>query len=338
MFATQPQNTVAAFRAGDWVTVRQYSEIAESLDPDSCYRGIQFMPKMLAYTGHSFRLRRFANKLCAQTDDGIAIYGLDDAVILDVPRCGGEDHGGCQMGCELLWHTSWLTPGKQSQSEEASQCARLETPATLKMPVVDVKARLLSRLESACFQNAEGSNSASYRCQATSIRKQLHPLPPTRISQYYVDVFQNPNGVSRFLQFAKSLLLRKLGVLRDLYCDQKRTPSGNLGIQVGERVRVKSLEGIQTTLDAKGCNRGLWFDTPAMAPYCGQTMVVSRRITRMIDERTGKLVELKQPAIVLAEAACDGLHRRFCSRGSLLFWREVWLERPQKDSVSSTHV
>lgn len=302
-------------RAGDWVTVRHFSDIAESLGQDSCLGGVQFLPEMAGYTGRSFRIRRFANKLCGQTDEGAAIYGMDDAVILDVARCGGESHGGCQMGCELLWHKSWLTPGK---------VAVIDGMPLSSDPVVKLG---LAKLESSCFCSTDGSEGKRYRCQSTSIRPHLRPLPPIRLSQYYVDVFRNPRGFSRFLRFLRSLVLRKSGLLRQICGDQTRTPSEDLGVQIGERVQVKSVAAIQQTLDRRGCNRGLWFDTPAMAPYCGKTMLVSRRIVRMIDERSGELIELKQPAIVLAEAACDGLHRRFCSRGSLLFWREVWLER-----------
>lgn len=321
MLVSDTESAITSLRAGDWVTVRPVADIARSLNDNSCCEGVQFMPNMLPYIGQSFRIRRFANKLCAPTADGAAIYGLDNTVVLDVPRCSGQDHGGCQMGCELLWHTSWLSAGRSSQRfREGTKN-------------LEKKRQLRKQLEQSCTRNPDTVDSKTrYRCQATSVLPKLRPLPPVRLSQYYVDFVQNHNGLSRLYQFARSLVLRKLGVLTDLVGELARTPATDLNLQVGDWVQVKSLSEIQTTLDRKGCNRGLWFDRPAMASYCGRKMFVSRRISRMLNEQNGEMMELQQPAIVLSEAACNGLHRRFCTRGSLLYWREIWLERVAEDT------
>jgi len=115
----------------------------------------------------------------------------------------------------------------------------------------------------------------------------------------------------------------------------KKTPVDSLNLKVGDKVKVKSFETILETLDGGGCNRGLWFDPAEMKPFCGKTLTVTRRIDRIIHEGSGELLEMKVPSVVLNETQCSGLHRRFCSRAMLHFWREVWLERA--DSYSRLH-
>ena len=63
-----------------------------------------------------------------------------------------------------------------------------------------------------------------------------------------------------------------------------KTPTGRLDLKPGELVRVKSKSEIETTLDAKGLNRGLSFDPEEMAPYCGGTFRVRSSVTKIIDE------------------------------------------------------
>ena len=76
-------------------------------------------------------------------------------------------------------------------------------------------------------------------------------------------------------------------------------------------------------------NRGMRFD-PEMARYCGGTYRVSRRVERIIDEASGRLVHLKNDCIMLegvvCRAECSG-GRLFCPRAIPAYWREIWLER-----------
>jgi hypothetical protein len=54
---------------------------------------------------------------------------------------------------------------------------------------------------------------------------------------------------------------------------------------------------------------------------------VLRRVERVIDERTGRLLRLKRPGIVLEDVTCRGAYHRSCPRADYPFWREIWLER-----------
>ena len=106
----------------------------------------------------------------------------------------------------------------------------------------------------------------------------------------------------------------------------EKTPDGTLDLQPGELVRVKSKEEIISTLDGNNSNRGLSFD-PEMLWYCGREARVLRRVERIVDERTGKLLRLKRPCIVLEGVTCRGDYHRCCPRADYPYWREIWLER-----------
>jgi hypothetical protein len=102
-----------------------------------------------------------------------------------------------------------------------------------------------------------------------------------------------------------------------------------LNLQAGELVRVKPAEYILSTLDENGKHLGLTFD-PDMALRAGQTFRVSRRVDKLIDEKSGRMLRIKKDSIVLDGVSCMGTHhcnRLFCPRGALQFWREEWLER-----------
>jgi len=61
--------------------------------------------------------------------------------------------------------------------------------------------------------------------------------------------------------------------------------------------------------------------------YCGRQARVLQRVERTIDERTGKLLRIKRPCIVLEDVTCRGAYHRCCPRADYLYWREIWLER-----------
>ena len=67
-----------------------------------------------------------------------------------------------------------------------------------------------------------------------------------------------------------------------------------------------------------------------MLRHCGKTYRVLARITRIIDERSGKMIKLANDCIALEGVICTGLDNRrriFCPRGPHLYWREAWLRR-----------
>jgi hypothetical protein len=116
-----------------------------------------------------------------------------------------------------------------------------------------------------------------------------------------------------------------------------RTPTGRHDFQSGDYVRIKLQREIEQTLNQKSRNRGLLFDSEEMAPYCGQVFKVRKRVTRIIEERTGKMLRMGEPCIMLDGVVCNAEYARNrlnCPRAIPSFWREIWLERAQSDQRS----
>jgi hypothetical protein len=112
-------------------------------------------------------------------------------------------------------------------------------------------------------------------------------------------------------------------------------PFVDLKLRPGELVRVKSHQEIRATLDKNNKNRGLSFDVE-MVPYCGHVYSVRTRVDRFIDEKTGKMMSLKTPAVIVEGVFCQSRfskRRMFCPRGLHSWWREVWLERVSETAI-----
>ena len=76
-------------------------------------------------------------------------------------------------------------------------------------------------------------------------------------------------------------------------------------------------------------NPGVAWDAE-MVSYCGGTYRVLKRVTRIVDERTGKMQEMKTPCIILDSVVFHARYsgcRMFCPRQIYPYWREIWLER-----------
>ena len=69
---------------------------------------------------------------------------------------------------------------------------------------------------------------------------------------------------------------------------------------------------------------------PEMVRFCGGTFKVLTRVHRIIDEKTGRMLEFSNPCIILQNVYCLSEYserRVFCPRGIYSYWREIWLER-----------
>ena len=106
----------------------------------------------------------------------------------------------------------------------------------------------------------------------------------------------------------------------------EKTPFEALGLQAGELVEVRSKDEILATLDMWNRNRGLSFDEE-MVRYCGGIYRVLRRVSRIVDEKTGKMMNMKCPCIILEGVWCRSDFHRFCPRAIYHYWRETWLKR-----------
>jgi hypothetical protein len=323
------------YRAGQLVEVRSAEEIMATLDENGELDSLPFMPEMLQYCGQRLRVGRVANKAC-DTINKTGMRRMEDAVHLLGIRCDGSQHGDCQASCLIYWKTAWI--------RAVEGAADAEMPATVAMhadPEAEHKVFFeLSTL--AVRKNDEGED--IYRCQATEIlRAAPEPLPLRDMGQYVTDLRTRNVGIlavlrallvglfNRYQGASKRLLPRWL-LIQDgqmwgfLHGTEGATPTGRLDLRVGELVRIKSKEEIMRTLNADLLNRGLGFDAE-MARFCGRTARVLRRVDTIVDEKTGKMLRMKNPCIVLDGVVCEGVFNANCPRAITAYWREIWLTR-----------
>ena len=326
--SNSPASHSLGLRAGHWVEVRSADEILATLDDRGALDALPFMPEMLQYCGKRFRVYKSAHKTC----DTIEKYrgrSMTNAVHLEGLRCDGEAHDGCQARCLLFWKEAWLKPISGPESP-AGLPERAAAPEVARGP-----ARCDSKVLVRAVK-AQGSDER-YSCQATELLRATTPLPWWDVRQYAKDL---ATGNVRLRDFVVYLAIagynavmrlhwrgRPYPYIRGLAAD--KTDPGTLNLRPGELVQVRSKVEIMRTLNASQKNRGLWFDAE-MVPYCGRTFRVLERVEKLVDEKTGKMISMRNPCVILDEAVCSGClsnYRLFCPRSLYPFWRESWLKR-----------
>lgn len=336
-------------KVGDWVAVRSAHEILATLDESACLDELPFMPQMLQYCGRKLQVAKLAHKMC-DTVHGTGARQMKDAVFLGDLRCDGQAFGGCEMTCTIVWKNAWLRRvGENDAIEATAPDARLD------------------ELVMTATQRTSGNGAASetlFSCQATKLPSATKPLPWWSYDQYVLDYRSGNVTLSTLLSRMaftgySALVSSGLGfgsALRWLYDKFQsvrggtpfpvragRHPTGSekpaveLGLQPGDLVRVKSIEEILETVDKRLMNRGMSFHSE-MVPYCGKTFRVRGQVRKIINEKTGQLVTLKNSCIVLEGAGCHG---RFtnpinCPRALPPYWREIWLERVDPATVTDS--
>ncbi len=313
-------------RAGDLVEVRSAAEILATLDSEGTCEGLVFMPEMVPYCGRRFVVDKRADKIC----DTIHYTGsrrLPDTVLLTDLRCDGAQHAGCQAECRLFWKEAWL---------------RRVSPGDTPTPDGDAAAR------AALLERAGAGTRKSddlYRCQGTELFAASCHLRTLDPRPYVRECWTGNVSLARFLRVAARAVVVESMDRLDLLDAPPRTSTSAaaeppLDLQPGEWVEVKSEDDIRATLNARGTHRGLWFDAAEMAPFCGGRYRVKKRVTRIIDDRTGRLLDFKNACVMLEGVVCSGERsqgRWFCPRAIYPYWRECWLRRVSPPEAS-THV
>lgn len=338
-------------RAGDWVEVRSKEEILRTLDKRGELQHVPFMPQMFKYCGQRFKVYKSAHKTC-DTVNPIRSLRVTDAVHLDV-RCDGEAYGGCQAGCLIFWKTAWLKPVEEN------------SPSASRNP--DTGGRRHVRHDNgSCTEEdvwkgtrkeaTDGSVEIKYQCQATQVPHYGEVLPWWDVRQYVEDYRSGNVSLTQMLRgglFAAYASLVQAGIglgplLSWVYDLVQRlrggipwprrsgkipagqpTPTRVLDLQPGELVRVKSYKEILATLDTDARNRGLMWDRD-MVPFCDGIYRVKTRLSRFVDEKSGMLISMKTPAVILEDVWCRARYsdcRMYCPRSIYSWWREIWLER-----------
>ena len=326
-------------RRGDQVRVKSAQEILALLDSVGAVDELPFMPEMLPLCGQSFEVQARADKTC----DTINLTGcnreMDNTVHLVGARCDGSGHGGCQAGCLLFFKESWLertsSPGAQPSVTPSAEGGAGD---------VDPDEAALSQVLADNTQTSPGT----YRCQATQLLDASRTMPALRHYARDVKTRNVPlllwlRGVllslfDRYQQFSRHRLPARLRIgggeeLPIVRGTLTKTPVEHLGLEPGDLVEVKSLAEIRATLDGNQRNRNLWYDRE-MVRYCGTQMRVVRRVERLLDEKTGRMIEMKTPCVILDGAVCVGDYHKLCPRHVYAYFREIWLRRIPDDGAT----
>jgi hypothetical protein len=315
-------------RPGEIVRVRSAREISDTLDEHGMLQGVPFMPEMLEYCGRTLPVFKRADRTCDQFYES---RRMENAVHLSNVRCDGSAHGGCQAACLVYWKEAWL-------ERVAADAVSQENE-----PDPGAQALVTETLVAATTDGEIAPGEPKYRCQATCVKHASVPISPWDLSQYGRDVrnwgpwkvvrgllvmaFNKLQAVNRRLlpRFTPIAGGRAYPFLSGTL-EKGQTPSTTLGLQPGDLVRIKDKDDIMRTLDSANRNRGLSFDVE-MVPYCGRTARVRGRVERLIEEPTGKMIQIKSDCIALEDVVCKADYRRFCTRSIYPYWREIWLEK-----------
>ena len=311
--------------------------------------GLPFMPEMWRFCGHSFRVHRRADKTCDTISGSLGARRMRDAVHLAGVRCNGADHGGCQAACLVFWKEAWLERAEAPSLGVLEPLLRPLFDGGTKLPPAGDSPCTRARVEQAAIR-ASGDD-AIYRCQVTQLLEATTPLSPRRPAPYLRDWLGGNVSLASMLRVGLLRLLARAvwgrgfrlkvriydAVARALgeptwpfHPGQGAGPAPRevLDLKPGDLVEVKSHAEILATLRGWS-HRGLTF-APEMVRYCGGTYRVRARVEKILDEGTGRMLQIKNDCIVLEDVVCQSecsTGRLFCPRGIYPYWREVWLRK-----------
>lgn len=338
MSASSTRHGVLNLKAGEWVEVRDQEEILATLDQHGRLENQPFMPEMLQYCGKRIRVSKRADKTC-QYVVGWSIRRVKDSVHLDGVRCDGTGHGGCEASCLIFWKEAWLKRAEPHLVSAAHLQRRGAASAQDGGPCTTQDILAAS-------QTTNPGGEQIHSCQATEVFKFSSHMSLWDPRQYIRDLrsgnlrhdFSGDSRSARVLEFLLGILQVIRALVMSFFTEYRHlnypattgtletTSIEVLDLQPGELVQVRSRAEILATLDKESRNRGLLFDGE-MYPYCGGIYRVLRRVHHIVDDKTGKMVDMRNPCIVLDGVVCRSDYHRLCPRAIYPYWRENWLQR-----------
>ena len=216
----------------------------------------------------------------------------------------------------MFWREAWLRPATDDERPERRDNT-YDDPAF---------ARLEELTRRATTRPVDGPDRV-FRCQATELLRASTPTPWWSPAFLLRELPCGNVGLGRFVRVIAGAVVDQVRrrILRRSPVPQQRRPAERpatsaRGLDVGERVRIRSREEIAATLDAAGKLRGLHFDFPEMTPYCGKEVPVLGRVDRFIDESSGRMVELR---IGCLRPGRMYVQRRSCGQAMVLPARDL---------------
>jgi len=100
---------------GEWVQVKDESEIRATLDSSGRQRGLLFMPEMAAHCGRRFRVHKRLERMIVESTG--ELRRVKNTVLLENSMCNGVGMS-CDRSCYFFWRESWL---ERTESPEAAK-------------------------------------------------------------------------------------------------------------------------------------------------------------------------------------------------------------------------
>lgn len=311
-----------ALRVGDVVWVASADAIRRTLDDEGCLEGLPFMPEMEQFCGQQFRVLRVVDKIY-DYGRSKSLRRLDSSVLLTSTKCDGAAHDRCQANCFIVWKHAWL---------ELRTAKRPSPALAVSRRAPDAEAARHATVTGWCAPIRDGDQRV-FRCQYTDLAAASAPIPRWDPRP---DLRPILSGNITTPAFLVAMLTRAFNSAQGLRggvgfpamprSELKSTPRIDSDLRPGEQVRVLHADAIADTIDEKGRNRGLWFDRE-MLRHSGERHTISLRINRIIDDATGRMLDMKTPSVTLVGVDATGEYLRFNPQLDPLFWRECWLER-----------
>ena len=171
-------------------------------------------------------------------------------------------------------------------------------------------------------QHCPPAKAASISANRRNWPRRRKTIPATCLRPFLQDLRSGELAVSRFARIVWRAAVNRLrrlagrppqGQVSGL---QIKPPKGDLNLGPGEWVEIKSRAEIEATLDGGGKNRGLSFEAE-MLEHCGRRYRVAFQVRRIINEQTGKMVQLSN-TVVLNGVVCTGSCAEELSAGEFL--------------------
>ena len=297
---------------GDWVEVRSRAEIDATLDDQSCFEQLPFMPEMRQYCGQRAYVLRCAHRVFDYRKSR-RMRHLDGAVLLTSLQCDGAHHGGCEASCYMIWKSAWLRRVDANAASVGSAAGARVAVGN----VADVPNR-------------------RYRCQLTQLHDATRPIGDWSAGNFVRPLVSGNVAPLAFCvgwltHLFNQLQYRRGGVDVPAFDDDEpqrpdTAHGGDVLLRRDEPVRVRSAGEIRITLNDRSLNRGLYFE-PDMLKHCGRRYRVQCVISKLVDVVSGELITMKTPAYVLRDVRFSGERQLFNAQQEALFWRSRWLRR-----------
>lgn len=95
------------FKSGDWVRVRSFKDIQNTLNPFKELKGCAFLEEMKQYCGSEQRILKVMERFLDERD--YQVKKTRGIVLLEGIYCQGTPvFGRCDRSCLLFWREEWL--------------------------------------------------------------------------------------------------------------------------------------------------------------------------------------------------------------------------------------